>query len=68
MIARFINRHFIPIASLLLAAILALGLLLAFSGCYLEDRESMRPVYGPSDVMQDVQDQADRHPLEGWSP
>lgn len=67
MIARFINRHFVLIASLLLAAIISLGLVLAFSGCGLRDDESRRPAPTERNVLQDVQDQADRHPLDGWS-
>lgn len=40
---------------------------LALGGCYMENREAFRPEPVRPDVMADLQDTADTHPLEGWS-
>lgn len=67
-IARFINRHFVPLISLAIAGVLAAVIGLLCCGCDgLRDDESKRPPPQPVDVMDQVQATADTHPLAGMS-
>ncbi len=43
-------------------------LTLALSGCYLQDREEARPAPQPVKVMDDIQHEADQHPLHNSAP
>lgn len=50
-----------------LAMLALVGACLACSGCYLENREAMRPTYKDPDVMVSLQQEADTYPDHSFS-
>lgn len=50
-----------------LALLALVAACLCSSGCYLENRESMRPMYTQPDVMASLQREADTYPDHSFS-